>query len=261
MNKITRFEVIDDSGRVYVNNSCEIELSYQDDDRTLKVFIKNKESEIKNKLPKIRARYRNKKDNHIMVVTDVRVNFVYYRYELGDNELSAEYAENIHCFHERFIELSQEKTPNEETLKAFEDVENKKDLTKCNSVEEMFEKLEKEEIENFSDEELKTSIGHLMLDLRGSWSWYYKERSLIGISLIKELLKRNPSEPSLLEDLELFEAQSVLYYEYVDGRVFRDNGILYGYSSENGRTERVHEFLKGFLLSPYDSFEEFSENE
>jgi len=167
MNKITRFEVIDDNGRVYVNNSCEVELSYQDDDRTLKVFVG--------------------------------------------------------------------KIPNEETLKAFEDVKNSKDLTKCN-------------------EELKTAIGYLMLDLRGSWSSHYKERSLIGISLIKELLKRNPNEPSLLEDLELFEAQSVSYSEYVDGRVFRDNGILYGYSSENGRTERVHKFLKGFLLSPYDNF-------
>jgi hypothetical protein len=38
-NKITRFEVIDDSGRVYVNNKCQIELSYQDDGRTLKVFV------------------------------------------------------------------------------------------------------------------------------------------------------------------------------------------------------------------------------
>jgi hypothetical protein len=39
-NKITRFEVIDESGRVYVNNNCKIELSYQDAGRTLKVFVK-----------------------------------------------------------------------------------------------------------------------------------------------------------------------------------------------------------------------------
>lgn len=38
-NETTRFEVIDSSGRVYVNNNCTIELSYQDDNRTLKVFI------------------------------------------------------------------------------------------------------------------------------------------------------------------------------------------------------------------------------
>ena len=38
--KITRFEVIDSTSRVYVNNQCEIELSYQDDGKTLKVFVK-----------------------------------------------------------------------------------------------------------------------------------------------------------------------------------------------------------------------------
>lgn len=40
---LTRFEVIDENGRVYVKNSlynCHLELSYQDDGRTLKVFIK-----------------------------------------------------------------------------------------------------------------------------------------------------------------------------------------------------------------------------
>lgn len=42
-SKVTRFEVIDENGRVYVKNSlynCHLELSYQDDGRTLKVFIK-----------------------------------------------------------------------------------------------------------------------------------------------------------------------------------------------------------------------------
>lgn len=43
ISKVTRFEVIDENGRVYVKNSlynCHLELSYQDDGRTLKVFIK-----------------------------------------------------------------------------------------------------------------------------------------------------------------------------------------------------------------------------
>ena len=39
-NKVTRFEVITQEGRAYVNNKCSIESSYQDDDRTLKVFVK-----------------------------------------------------------------------------------------------------------------------------------------------------------------------------------------------------------------------------
>lgn len=38
---VTRFEVIDENGRVYVAKDCKVELSYQDDGRTLKVFIKN----------------------------------------------------------------------------------------------------------------------------------------------------------------------------------------------------------------------------
>ena len=37
---VTRFEVIDENGRVYVAKDCKVELSYQDDGRTLKVFIK-----------------------------------------------------------------------------------------------------------------------------------------------------------------------------------------------------------------------------
>lgn len=43
-NKVDRFEVIDETGRVYVRGSIygtpvKIELSYQDEDRTLKVFV------------------------------------------------------------------------------------------------------------------------------------------------------------------------------------------------------------------------------
>lgn len=36
---VTRLEVIDKTGRVYGNRPCTIELSFQDDDRTLKVFV------------------------------------------------------------------------------------------------------------------------------------------------------------------------------------------------------------------------------
>lgn len=37
--RVTRFEVIDENGRVYTKRDCKVELSYQDDNRTLKVFI------------------------------------------------------------------------------------------------------------------------------------------------------------------------------------------------------------------------------
>ena len=38
-NKVTRFEVIDWTGRAYGAHGCRIELSYQDGGRTLKVFV------------------------------------------------------------------------------------------------------------------------------------------------------------------------------------------------------------------------------
>lgn len=41
---ITRLEVIDGHGRSYVNwNVIDIDISVQDDDRTLKLFVKDKE--------------------------------------------------------------------------------------------------------------------------------------------------------------------------------------------------------------------------
>ena len=40
-SKITRFEVIDEKGRAYTTKDCKVELSCQDDGRTLKVFIKS----------------------------------------------------------------------------------------------------------------------------------------------------------------------------------------------------------------------------
>jgi hypothetical protein len=42
VDKVTRFEVIDDSGRVLVRYGIRIELHLQDDDRTLKVFLTSK---------------------------------------------------------------------------------------------------------------------------------------------------------------------------------------------------------------------------
>jgi hypothetical protein len=42
--KVTRVEVIDENGRSYVNwnDNNQVTLSYQDDDRTLKIFISQK---------------------------------------------------------------------------------------------------------------------------------------------------------------------------------------------------------------------------
>ena len=41
--KVTRLEVIDRTGRAYVVHNSEVELSYQDNARTLKIFVKPRE--------------------------------------------------------------------------------------------------------------------------------------------------------------------------------------------------------------------------
>lgn len=48
--KVTRLEVIDKTGRAYVVKDSEVELSYQDEARTLKIFVKPRiEATTKNK--------------------------------------------------------------------------------------------------------------------------------------------------------------------------------------------------------------------
>lgn len=42
MENVTRLEVIDENGRAYVRHGLQIELSLQDNARTLKVFVKAK---------------------------------------------------------------------------------------------------------------------------------------------------------------------------------------------------------------------------
>lgn len=43
LDSITRFEVIDETGRVYSNRPCTVQVSIQDKGRTMKVFV-NKRS-------------------------------------------------------------------------------------------------------------------------------------------------------------------------------------------------------------------------
>lgn len=40
IDKITRFEVIDETGRAYIRNNINVSFSLQDDSKTLKIFIK-----------------------------------------------------------------------------------------------------------------------------------------------------------------------------------------------------------------------------
>jgi hypothetical protein len=47
LKKVTRVELIDESGRCYVKNPASVELSLQDDGRTLKVFVKPRGPQLK----------------------------------------------------------------------------------------------------------------------------------------------------------------------------------------------------------------------
>lgn len=39
LEKVTRLEIIDETGRAYVVNKAKLELSLQDDGKTLKIFV------------------------------------------------------------------------------------------------------------------------------------------------------------------------------------------------------------------------------
>lgn len=108
-------------------------------------------------------------------------------------------------------------------------------------------------------EELKTAIGHLQLDLRGNWGWDYKPRLEELIDLLNQLkvyAVDNPKDHDL--EVNNFEINSLIGLaedeidEPSDGRVFR-GGWLYGYESEEGRTQEVYDYLQRVLSYPEDN--------
>lgn len=108
---------------------------------------------------------------------------------------------------------------------------------------------------NFSKEELKTAIGHLLLDLRGNWGRDYKERLEELISLLNLLLGNEDGEVSPSDCMEYYSLIATAQGEIddpSDGRIFR-GGYLYGYESEEGRTQEVYDYLKNVLSYPEDN--------
>ncbi len=108
-------------------------------------------------------------------------------------------------------------------------------------------------------EELKTAIGHLQLDLRGNWAWDYRDRLEELIDLLNRLKRYAVENPKDL-DLEVneFEIEGLIQTaqgeidEPSDGRIFR-GGYLYGYESEEGRTQQVYDHLQNVLSYPEDN--------
>jgi hypothetical protein len=112
---------------------------------------------------------------------------------------------------------------------------------------------------NFNVEELKTAFCHLQLDLRGNWGWDYKERLEELIELLNQLKAYAVEDPKDF-DLEVsnFEIDNLVETTQgeidhpSDGRIFR-GGWLYGYESEEGRTQQVYDYLQMVLSYPEDN--------
>ena len=111
----------------------------------------------------------------------------------------------------------------------------------------------------FTKEELKTIIGHLQLDLRGNWGWDYAPRLEELIDLLNQLrkyavddVKDHDLEVSNFEINDLINTAQGEIDEPSDGRIFR-GGWLYGYESEEGRTQDVYDYLQNILSYPEDN--------
>ena len=103
-------------------------------------------------------------------------------------------------------------------------------------------------MQDFSIEELKTAIGHLMLDLRGNWGFKYVSRMKELCLLLQLLISKDPGAKKVYNS-DLIVTKSELKQPF-DGRIFRDECKLYGYSSELGKTTRVKDYLQIVLTHP-----------
>jgi hypothetical protein len=107
--------------------------------------------------------------------------------------------------------------------------------------------------QNFTVEELKTAVGGLMLDLRGNWRTEYVERMELVVFMLQNLInldKANKSEYEYDLNMTLQEMENPY-----DGRVFTGS-YLYGYSSDEGKTQRVRDYLENTMTHPeYNLFD------
>ena len=102
-----------------------------------------------------------------------------------------------------------------------------------------------------NSEELKTAIGHLLLDLRGNWGWDYKPRLEELMSLLSQLLRNSDLTSENGDIISLMLTAQGEIDDPSDGRIFR-GGYLYGYESEEGRTQEVYDYLQRVLTYPED---------
>lgn len=91
-----------------------------------------------------------------------------------------------------------------------------------------------------NQEELKTCLGQLLLDLRGNWAFNYSDRLYTALELCDKIeYDTSDIERRIHDELE----------GDFDGRIFR-GALFYGYSSEEGITEEVKKWLENNLSFP-----------
>ena len=101
-------------------------------------------------------------------------------------------------------------------------------------------------------EELKTYVGLMMLDLRGNWGFDYQYRIELTNDFLTAIIEHEDSseedKSDAQEDIEigLHEIESGDY----DGRVYRDCANFYGYKSEEGLTQKIHNMLMMDMTYP-----------
>jgi len=93
-----------------------------------------------------------------------------------------------------------------------------------------------------TQEELKTCLGQLLLDLRGNWAFSYTSRLKTAQQLCDQIEENTSSIESCI-DVELRGEDGW------DGRIFR-GCLFYGYASEEGTTLEVIEWLNNNLTHP-----------
>lgn len=91
-----------------------------------------------------------------------------------------------------------------------------------------------------TQEELKTCLGQLLLDLRGNWAFDYQDRLYEAQNLCSLI-------EDYTDDIER-KIEEQLEGDY-DGRTFR-GASFYGYSSKEGETEEVKQYLRRNLSHP-----------
>ena len=94
---------------------------------------------------------------------------------------------------------------------------------------------------NWNVEEHKTYIGQMMSDLRGDWAYNYSNRIEECINSLEALIEMPTISPKAKKS---FQADLETCYDEMeadsqDGRIFRDCGDLYCYSTPEGLSKRV----------------------